>query len=482
MQPPAYDWWIAHAHEDSAFLLLTEYPDVFEQAVTSRLVQLGRPADQGVLNQAKWRAIWEQDRYGSLSSILQAIQPLAETTYRPLNGPLRLDHRALRDDTGPFPLVGVSAFWAPWAVRHNQGQLDRFAEWAVGAGMTYVRWFGSHDWAGGTDVQTANYFALMERTIELLADHGLRSEITCFTRRHIVSDPAYFVREWASLAKQHPDKVACVEIANEWNHSDNGWEDEEIRALGNVFRERCDTPLALSAAAAPDWESLEDRLSDLYSDGAATITTVHFPRRDNTSEGPWRWVRQPWHAKHGVTDCPSPVIDNEHQRWDKSYQGRCVEVAAAAPLTAFVCGCALSAHHDVYGVFNDCGEYNHGDSGAQLQRVLSTVLPFVPSDIANWQSTRVGNGGGPHPFPGLLDQHWTFEPNPSHGVSRSFAAVHGDQFAMTLTGVRDYVALDDVQPRPYRVLSLATGDEVYNGSGPVRLDSTDGTAFFAVTT
>ena len=94
MQPPAYDWWIAHAHADSAFLLLTEYPDVFEQAVTSRLVQLGRPADQGVLNQAKWRAIWEQDRYGSLSSVLEAIQPLPNTTYRPLTGPLRLDHRA----------------------------------------------------------------------------------------------------------------------------------------------------------------------------------------------------------------------------------------------------------------------------------------------------------------------------------------------------------------------------------------------------
>ena len=481
MQSPAYDWWIAHAHEDSAFLLLTEYPDVFEQAVNSRLVQVGRPPSQGVINQAKWRAIWEQDRYGSLSSILQSIQPLPSTTHRPLNGPIRLDDRAFRDDTGPFPMVGVSAFWAPWAVRNNRGQFDRFTEWAVGAGITCVRWFGSHDWAGGTDVQAPNYFALMERTIELLAERGLRSEVTCFTRRHIVSDPDYFVREWADLVKSHPDKVACVEIANEWNHSDNGWDGDEVRRLGEVFLERCNTPLALSAPAAPDWETLQGRLTDLYRNGAATVTTIHFPRRDNTNEGPWRWVRQPWHAKHSVEGCPSPVIDNEHQRWDRSYSGRCVEVAAAAPLTAFISGCALSSHHDVYGVFNDCGEYNHGDPNKQLKQVLSKVVPFVPADIANWQSTRVGHGGGPHPFPGLLDQHWTFEPYPSHGVSRSFAAVRGDQFAMALNGLRGHLNLDDVQPSPYRVLSLATGDEIYEGTGPVRLNSTDGTAFFVVT-
>lgn len=481
MNAPDYEWWIANAHKDSAFLLLTESPHAFEQAVISRVTEVGRLDRQGVINQAKWRAIWEQDRFGSVSDILQAIQPLPTTTGRPLKGPLRLEGRSFRDDTGPFPLAGVSAFWAPWATRYNQGHLDRFAAWASGAGMTYVRWFGSHDWPGGTDVQTPNYFSLMERTTNLLASYGLRSEITCFTRRHLISEPDYFVREWAELAKQYPEQVACVEIANEWNHRDNGWEDDEVRQLGEVFRDRCDVPLALSAAAAPDWENLEERLVDLHRDGPATVTTVHFPRRDNTDEGPWRWVRQPWHAKHGIAGCPSVVIDNEHQRWDRSRQGRDVDVAASALLTAFVCGCAMSAHHDVYGVLNDRGESHHG-SGAQLQHVLSSVLPSVPPDIANWTSTRVGDGGGPHPFPSLLSQHWTFEPHPHYGVSRSYAAVQDDQFAMTLTGLRDHLSLNEVQSRPYRVLSLSTGDEVYRGSGPTRLTPTQGTAFFVVTT
>ena len=57
MKKPDYDWWVQHAHSDSAFLLLTEYPDAFDQAIQARLTQVGRPLEQGLLNQAKWRAI-----------------------------------------------------------------------------------------------------------------------------------------------------------------------------------------------------------------------------------------------------------------------------------------------------------------------------------------------------------------------------------------------------------------------------------------
>ena len=143
MKKPDYEWWIKHSHSDSAFLLICEDPSLFEQAVKSRLHEVGRPEDQGIINQALWRAIHEQDRFGSMASILSAIQPIPEGPKpRPFWGNLRTDHRAIRDDHGPFPMVGLSAFWAPYAVQHDIKEIDTLAEYAVGCGMSYVT---SHD-------------------------------------------------------------------------------------------------------------------------------------------------------------------------------------------------------------------------------------------------------------------------------------------------------------------------------------------------
>ena len=112
--------------------------------------------------------------------------------------------------------------------------------------------------------------------------------------------------------------------------------------------------------------------------------------------------------------------------------------------------------------------------------MFSQVLQ-VFSDLPNWQSTRVGEGGGPHPFPSLLNQHWSFEGGSSSGVSRAFAAVRGTDFAMVLSGVRDQVTLHEVQPTPYRVVSLHTGDTTFEGTGPVTLGANTGQAFLVVT-
>mgnify|MGYP005810225975 CR=1 FL=1 len=484
MKKPDYDWWIQHSHTDSAFLLLADSPELFEQSILSRLKKVKRKPDQGVINQATYRAIHEQDRFGSMSSILDEIHPVItkplEDPLHPFSGEIRADGDMFSDNESPFPALGVSAFWCPWAVRHNRTQLDKMAEWASACGMNYVRWFGSHDWQGGTDVQTPNYFQLMEETIQALAEHGLRSEITLFTRRHLISDPEWFVGEWAKLINSYRDHVLFVEIANEFNHQHNGWGAQEIRSLGITFKELSDAPLALSAPCASDWDGIVESLSHLHDGSPSDVTSVHFPRRDNTNEGPWRWVRQPWHSRWEIPNCPRLIIDNEHQRWDRSNGGRIIEVAASAPLAAFISGCGASAHHDICGVHNDKGEYSDLPEAESLRRVFRSVMPLIPSDICKWQETRVGTGGGPHPFPDLESEHWTHG-GPSHGVSRAFAAVQHDKFAMLLSGVRDYVELSDVQSREFQIISLKNGEQVYEGKGPVRLDENLGQAFFVVT-
>ena len=486
MKKPDYDWWIQHSHTDSAFLLLADSPELFEQSILSRLKKVKRKPDQGVINQATYRAIHEQDRFGSMSSILDAIQPEPEVvSSRPFMGSLRTDRHALRDDQGSFPAVGVSAFWSPWAVKYNPGQLERLAEWASGCGMTYVRWFGAHDWPGGINPYNGHsvdpsYFSLMQQTIDSLAEYGLRSQITMFTRRKMIKDAETLARGWADLVKENRDKVCLVECVNEWNHTHNDWSDNEVRSASAAFQERCDVPFALSATSAETWEDMKERLTHLYTGSSASATTIHFPRYQSTHEGAWRWVRQPWHGRWPIEGCPEFVVDNEHQRWDKSSSGREVAVAAAAPLNAFIAGCGMSTHHDVFGVHIKNGEYSSDLASQRLQKVLSKVIPLLPPDVANWQSTRVGEGGGPHPFPSLLNQQWSTEDTDT-GVSRSFAAVRGDDFVMCLNGVRGSVTLHESHPKKFRVISLDDGVTIHEGHGPTILSEVNGQAFYVGT-
>lgn len=479
---PDYQWWVRHAHTDSSFLLLSKNPAAFEDAVRSRALEVGRECTPELLNHCAWRAVFEQDRFGSMSSILKDITaPPNAQSMREIQGILRVSERAIRDEKGPCPLAGVSAFWAPWAVRNNLNQITSFAEWARECGFGYVRWFGAHDWDGGINPSsTPSYFTLMQQTIDTLAQYGLRSQVTLFTRRHMVDNPVEYAREWASLVNENRDKVCLIECVNEWNHSDNGWSDWEVRDVANAFRSRTGAPLALSAPAAPTWSEMESRLSSLYGGTPANVMTAHFPRRQDTGESEWRWVRQPWHSRHHVSGCPPCVVDNEHQRWDRSASGRDVSVAVASLINAFIAGCAMSAHHDVYGVFNNRGHYSENPESQKLQQALSRVLPHLPANLPNWQSVRVGTGGGPHPFPSLLKQHWSFQ-NIDHGVSRAFAAINQDRFALVLNGVRHYVRLSDEQSKKFTVISLEHGGTIYEGHGPVRLHEADGRAFYVGT-
>ena len=162
MRHPDYDWFIHNWRDSAQVELLDRYK--FIGRVRRRAEAVGRTDVETLIGQALYRALYEPDRFGAMTTILEAIQPtppIADTlpsaiTGRPLNGPLQCDKRALRDTRGQFPALGLSAFWLPWSLDHNVDHLDRFAEYALSCGATYVRWFGNHDWAGGTSIRVPN--------------------------------------------------------------------------------------------------------------------------------------------------------------------------------------------------------------------------------------------------------------------------------------------------------------------------------------
>jgi len=480
MKPPDYRWWIQHAHEDSAFLRLIRNPESFTEAIRGRLEAVGRdPNDVGLHNMALWRAIFEQHRFGGLSSILDSIQPAP--TYgddvRPMTGDLRIDSRAIRDDVGPFPALGVSCFWAPYAYRHNPDHLDRFALWAVQSGCSYARIFGAMDWSGATDpAHIPNYIDMMEGTITALALRGLRSQITLFTRRYQIPNPEHYTRIMAQMIQRNREKVILTEIGNEGRHEHNNWQFADLRCLATTFREHSDAPLAITAPiSGTKWGPIEEQLREINEFSDATATTIHYPRLDTTAEGQWRAVRQPWHAHVPVGGCPRFTVNNEPARWDRLGSKKDVSAAVAMQLVAFITGHGMSCHHDVYGVAFDAGEYSTDEQSQQFKLVMSTVMPLLPPDIANWVSVRVGFGR--HPFEDLEEQHWTFHDDISDGVSRCYAAQRHTSFVMVLAGVRGEVRLEKVQPQRYQVRSLSTGEVCYVGHGPYAVQEKDGCAF-----
>ena len=483
MSNPDYDWWVGNAHTDSSLLLLMSDEFLFDQAIQHRCGQVGRTDVQGVINQAKYRAMFEQDRFGSMSSIVNAITaPIALSSSRVQSGAICVEGRSFRDTAGCWPVAGISAFWVPWALKNDAGKLERMAEYAVGAGFSAVRWFSSHNWSGGLDPRkTPNYWDIIHRAVERLGEFGLRSEITLFTRRFLIYDIETHAKEFGLLAQSNRENVALIEVANEFNHSHNKVDKSDARRAAEVIRTYCaGVPLAISAPAAPSWEDIKSELTDLYAGGAANCTTIHFPRKAPLGgEEDWRWVRQPWHSRFPISGCPELMVDNEHQKWSKAIGGRSdVAVPVAALVTAFISGCGWSNHHDQCGVDLE-EEYCKVENAKQFQTSCSKVLKLLPDDLAKWRRTRVGDGG-PHPYPSLEAQHWTFN-NVSDGVSRAFAAINGNQFVMSLTGVRGGVTLHE-QHSNVEVVSLRNGETVYTGNGPVMLAEAQGSAFLVVGT
>jgi hypothetical protein len=504
MKLPEYSWWVKHAHKDSAFLFLIEEPALFAQQVLSRLDKVGRGGEseeskQEVVNQAMWRATFEQDRFGAMTTILEDIhaEPVRMNTLKPV----RQIGNAIGDEDGPFLALGVSAFWIPWAYRYDRGQFNRFARWASGAGFRYVRWFGAHNWDGGTPTPEAfpqgrsAYFDLMRSCIEGLAQHGLYSFITFATRREMFSsaEEVYDVGvRWGRLVRECRDSVIGVEMVNEAMHPHNKWNEGAVRNMLSAFRHGNSFEHPIASLTAPSclesYEDIKHQLVSLYSGSGATAATVHHSRK-KTGESPWRWIRQPWHTKHGITpDLTSEgvrlVIDNEPERWDKSTGGRNLAVAVAAPIVSWICGSAMTCHHDNYGVHNKRGEYGGSSAHQQLGEVFRAVLPSLPADLPNWKSVRVGTDDW-HPFPNLLEQHWV-DAGVEKGINRAYAAVNPrsvggwTEYVMVLTGVRGSVRLEG---RSFRYMALggpSPGIIKDHSGGPCVLNQSDSEAWLVM--
>ena len=281
MRTPDYDWWIAHAHEDSAFLTLTQQSSSFEMRVMDRIVETHPGASaqrrQDLLNQAMWRAIWEQDRFGAMTSILEGIQPdppapSGELIIRPLV----MDFRGPAPDDTVYPKPMQRLYLAPSLCsisdsvqrrvileRHRQLGARHYFIWARwsqtnadGSGRPHAAqgWAGPDNFdAFETDEEMREFGVMLDEII----DHGMTPVVWVHDRgyeRHVaVSEMRDMVDD---LLAAHGDKIGwlCPEP-----ESDEIREPDERGRMMRDLRARFDR-VAIHFSGAPysasDFEGL----------------------------------------------------------------------------------------------------------------------------------------------------------------------------------------------------------------------------------
>jgi len=438
----------------------------------------GRTMSDGDRNHNLYRALYQQDRFGSMTSLLAGITAGPPDPSPPFPivrraGTVRTNGRAFKDNDGEWAPIGATLFLAGWSYHANRARLDRQIRWILGAGGSYARILASQDWQAphNAPVHLGEWETTLE-AIDYMWSKGLRTALTLFSRRSLVAHPIHWVTDMAESLETRRDRIMWVEIANESSHPGNGWTDDEVKRLCDQFAAA--SPI-LTCSSAPHGEQSHTRLHTLYEGTNADIATIHYPRKHDTAEGWWRPVRQPWHTRFGSSDWPTPIVDNEHFNYMSVTGADRVAVSAAAIANAFIAGCGASCHHDRPGVWPDT-EYAIQHEADRLQQTIRAVAHALPGDIANWSRFRPGESH--YPFPSLTNQHWSF--GADIGVSRAYAAVKGDQIVMALNGVRDKVTIHEQTTWPYRVLSLRDGGPVYEGLGPVTLKESTAEAFLLV--
>jgi hypothetical protein len=355
-------------------------------------------------------------------------------------GIVRLDGRALADESGPFNVLGTTLFWALWGEQHDPDRLDRNLAWVAARGVHYVRVLGMVGGASWTDrlIDPAadDYWPIVDRLLDRLAAHGLRAQVTLFAEADYVMPRRdareRFVDRWAAKANQRPERFVMLEIANE--HAQNGVaEVAELRALGSRLARQTDVLVAFSSPSS-------GQECDVYAGSDADLATIHYGRGAEGDDGPWAPVRQPWSWPRGFdASCRGqlpPAVNNEPigPQSSVAHDDDPRRLAMAYVLT-FVAGNAAYVLHTGAGVRGGgIGDRPRGRPAnlfevTKLNQTLAAIAAaqrYLPPGLANWD--RLEPSSERFPFSGI------------DGVTAGqrppdvYASAHDDRFVVAFLG------------------------------------------------
>ncbi len=387
-------------------------------------------------------------------------------------GPVRLSDHSLEDDHGRFNALGATMMWAAWAYRNDRFRLETQLAYLRDHGFHFIRALGivgnpaGPDYWDGREIELgwSDYDDVIAGPTDLAYDqYGLRVEWT------LIGDGQYqvptdgqvrdLIDRFIAMSAPRREKIIHFELANEYYQNGFGGDDgiARLRDLTGYLRDRTDILVAASAPYSSDCETI----NEVYSGGVADLATIHFDRTNNTNEGNWRPIRQPW--EYEACDGALPVGSNNEPIGPGSSVTTVTQLPplVAAPLVTWLSSIPLHVFHSRAGVRGDEGFETM--LGANAQRHL---MALVPGGVASW--TRRDCRDPDAPFrcyardggAWVADAMWPELGNATGGATAVYTAVSGNDYFTVAIGVRAELQLEARRALTVQVIDPTTGDTI----------------------
>lgn len=390
-----------------------------------------------------------------------------------------LNGKSFCDDTGPFLGLGVSYFQALRHAKYDRARLDRNLALFTAKGFNYVRILSMVSWDGleiapvtftnrvGRVVAAwPDYWPQFRDLLDLVAQHGLRAEVTLFADAQYVM-PSNAARQThldgilANIAGRE-GHVLHLEVANEaWQNGFPGVEGiADLRAFTQYLADRTRVLVAITS----NDDTSNDGITALYRGSAADLATVHFSRDTRTIEGGWLPVRDAYRV--GNLPGVPPVSSNEPIGPGSSVSSESEPIKlCAAAVFAYLANLPAYVYHSragVYGYVKCCppagGEDRFEDSaGINAYQHLRRILP---PDLASW--TRHDGLEPSAPFTVFCNsqpnRYWPDARGATNGCLRNIGSAKGNEFVSFPMGIlAGGVTLDARHPLQFQVIHPLTG-------------------------
>jgi hypothetical protein len=389
-------------------------------------------------------------------------------------GPERvaLAGNALVDRRGPYLGLGATYFSALRHARSDRARLHADLDFLRSRGFNYVRVLSMVGWYpfwqgleiapvafttqdGRSIAAWADYWQQLRDLIEIVEDHGLRTQVTVFADAQLMPEKAARIAHLDGILDAiagREQAVILLEVANEaWQNGFPGAQGiADLREFGKHLADRTDVLVALSAPLG----GTNADLTELYSGSAADIATEHFSRDIGTVEGGWLPVRDCW---RGELAAGVPPISSNEPIGPGSSVAEETDPIKLVMAAAFAWGANLPMYvfHSRAGIRSL--EPFEGVPGIDDFVHLASILP---PDLASWVRNDGLEPGAPFTVfaDGQPGRYWPGLAAPQSGAVRNTGKVKGSEFVCLPMGIlAGGVVLEARRPVSFDAFDPLTG-------------------------
>lgn len=369
----------------------------------------------------------------------------------------------MRDDRGPWLVVGASLFAAANRWKFDRGALERNCRWLAEHGVDYIRALacvGAQPYWEGREVDPdwSDYAAVIDGTTEVAYACGVRVLWTCFGDAQVMapslSEKEFVVDVVADVTERRRAAVIGIEIANE--SFQNGFSGSEgikqMRSLAQRIQSQVDVPIAISCPYGDGEHAQQANAKALYEGSVATYTTNHYDRA--MGEEGWRPARQPW-QQLSYDGVPAGSLNNEPigigtPGGNNPTDSNPYRQVAQAIVSWISTHWGYCLHDRTAGVRID-KDWSQVENIQRITDGLKVVRDMLPADLPNWSPQNDHWAG--HPFEKV--SKWV--DGASEGVTRAYAATEGDRFVCLPMGIKGGVTLTAKHGMTVDVNDILTG-------------------------